>query len=446
MHPTSATAGADGDRSVGHRGRRILPVVVLEDAAAAAPLAAALTAGGLHSVEVTFRTAAAADAIRAMSERPGPAGRRRHRAHPGAGRPGGRGGRPVRGQPRLRPGRGPALPGTRHPGLSRCGHRDRDPDGPRRRPGHGQVLPGRAARRARHDQGAGRAVPRRCGSSRPAGSTPPTWPTTSAIPAVLAVGGTWMVAPDLLAAGRLGRGHPADRRRRGRRRPPPECRRTGNQRVNMLELRPADQCRYDLVSLGEIMLRLDPGEGRVRTARGFRAWEGGGEYNVARGLRRCFGLRTAVVTAFADNEVGRLLEDLVLHRRRGHRADQVVPVRRDRPHRPQRTQLHRARLRRARRGRHLRPWAHRRQPAPRRRRRLGSPLRHAGRALAAHRRHLRRPLRDHPGDHRGGDGRRPPARHGHLVRPQLPAQPLEGGRRAGAGAGGQPAAGPATST
>lgn len=60
------------------------------------------------------------------------------------------------------------------------------------------------------------------------------------------------------------------------------------------------------------MLRLDPGEGRVRTARSFRAWEGGGEYNVARGLRRCFGLRTAVVTAFADNEVGRLIEDFIL--------------------------------------------------------------------------------------------------------------------------------------
>ncbi|BCB79674.1 sugar kinase [Phytohabitans flavus] len=80
----------------------------------------------------------------------------------------------------------------------------------------------------------------------------------------------------------------------------------------MLSVRPAQECRYDLVSLGEIMLRLDPGEGRVRTARSFRAWEGGGEYNVARGLRRCFGMRTAVVTAFADNEVGRLLEDLVL--------------------------------------------------------------------------------------------------------------------------------------
>jgi len=77
-------------------------------------------------------------------------------------------------------------------------------------------------------------------------------------------------------------------------------------------VRPAGECRHDLISLGEVMLRLDPGEGRVRTARAFRVWEGGGEYNVARGLRRCFGLRTAVVTAFADNEVGRLLEDLVL--------------------------------------------------------------------------------------------------------------------------------------
>jgi len=60
------------------------------------------------------------------------------------------------------------------------------------------------------------------------------------------------------------------------------------------------------------MLRFDPGEGRIRTARAFRVWEGGGEYNVARGLRRCFGLRTAVATAFADNEVGRLLEDFIL--------------------------------------------------------------------------------------------------------------------------------------
>ncbi|GAB7040086.1 MULTISPECIES: sugar kinase [Catenuloplanes] len=78
----------------------------------------------------------------------------------------------------------------------------------------------------------------------------------------------------------------------------------------MLTIR--ENAAFDAVSLGEIMLRLDPGEGRIKTARSFRAWEGGGEYNVARGLRRAFGKRTAVVTAFADNEVGRLLEDLVL--------------------------------------------------------------------------------------------------------------------------------------
>ena len=78
-----------------------------------------------------------------------------------------------------------------------------------------------------------------------------------------------------------------------------------------LQLRDAKECRFDAVSLGEIMLRLDPGEGRIRTAREFRAWEGGGEYNVIRGLHKCFGLKTAVITAFADNEVGKLLKDLI---------------------------------------------------------------------------------------------------------------------------------------
>ncbi|RMB62135.1 sugar kinase [Tessaracoccus antarcticus] len=81
---------------------------------------------------------------------------------------------------------------------------------------------------------------------------------------------------------------------------------------NTLTIRPAAECRYDVVSLGEVMLRLDPGEGRIRTARSFRAWEGGGEYNVARGLRRAFGLRAAIVTALADNEIGRLVEDFIL--------------------------------------------------------------------------------------------------------------------------------------
>ena len=79
-----------------------------------------------------------------------------------------------------------------------------------------------------------------------------------------------------------------------------------------LEIKSASTCRYDELSLGEIMLRLDPGEGRIHTTRNFRVWEGGGEYNVARGLRRCFGLKTAVVTAFVDNAVGRLLEDCIL--------------------------------------------------------------------------------------------------------------------------------------
>jgi 2-dehydro-3-deoxygluconokinase len=81
--------------------------------------------------------------------------------------------------------------------------------------------------------------------------------------------------------------------------------------VTLPELRAADSCRWDLVALGEVMLRLDPGEGRIATTRSFRVWEGGGEYNVARGLKRCFGQRTAIVTALADNPVGRLIEDLV---------------------------------------------------------------------------------------------------------------------------------------
>lgn len=79
-----------------------------------------------------------------------------------------------------------------------------------------------------------------------------------------------------------------------------------------LNLRSMEECTYDAVSLGEVMLRLDPGEGRIRTARSFRAWEGGGEYNVVRGLRRCFGMKTAVITAFAKNEIGLLLEDFIL--------------------------------------------------------------------------------------------------------------------------------------
>ena len=79
-----------------------------------------------------------------------------------------------------------------------------------------------------------------------------------------------------------------------------------------LNLKNKKDCRYDEISLGEVMLRLDPGENRVRCARSFRAWEGGGEYNVARGLRRCFGMETGVVTALAQNDVGYLIEDFIL--------------------------------------------------------------------------------------------------------------------------------------
>jgi len=79
-----------------------------------------------------------------------------------------------------------------------------------------------------------------------------------------------------------------------------------------MKIKSAKECKYDIVSLGEVMLRLDPGQGRIRTARHFDAFEGGGEYNVARGLRKCFGMRAAIVTALADNEIGRLIEDFML--------------------------------------------------------------------------------------------------------------------------------------
>src|SRR5687768_12462937 len=78
-----------------------------------------------------------------------------------------------------------------------------------------------------------------------------------------------------------------------------------------LQVKAKGTCRWDEVSLGEVMLRLDPGEGRVHTTRQFQVWEGGGEYNVARGLKRCFGLDTAIVTALVDNPVGRLVQDLI---------------------------------------------------------------------------------------------------------------------------------------
>src|SRR5215472_11707868 len=78
-----------------------------------------------------------------------------------------------------------------------------------------------------------------------------------------------------------------------------------------LKISSKSDCRWDLLALGEVMLRLDPGDERIHTTRNFRVWEGGGEYNVARGLKLCFGLNTAIVTALAENPVGRLVQDLI---------------------------------------------------------------------------------------------------------------------------------------
>lgn len=82
--------------------------------------------------------------------------------------------------------------------------------------------------------------------------------------------------------------------------------------MGIVNVKPKEGNRYDCISLGEVMLRFDPGDVRIRTAREFKVWEGGGEYNVTRGLRKCFGMNTAVVTAFADNDIGRLVEDFIL--------------------------------------------------------------------------------------------------------------------------------------
>ncbi len=92
-----------------------------------------------------------------------------------------------------------------------------------------------------------------------------------------------------------------------------------------LKIKPKSECMWDLVSLGEVMLRLDPGDVRISTTRQFRAWEGGGEYNVARGLKRCFGMDTAIVTAFADNPIGRLVEDFILQGGVGQKYVRWIP-------------------------------------------------------------------------------------------------------------------------
>ena len=153
--------------------------------------------------------------------------------------------------------------------------------GSRRRPRSGTPC-GSAARRSRSSRPRRSAAPRscapsrrrsrRCGSSRPAASTRESLPSYLALPAVVACGGSWICERALDPRAPLRRDR-APRARRG----------GGGPMTQLLSLRPREECRYDLVALGEVMLRLDPGDGRIATARSFRAWEGGGEYNVARG-------------------------------------------------------------------------------------------------------------------------------------------------------------------
>src|SRR6202167_3414178 len=92
-----------------------------------------------------------------------------------------------------------------------------------------------------------------------------------------------------------------------------------------MNIKPKDRRRWDQLSLGEVMLRFDPGDQRIWTTRQFAVCEGGGEYNVARGLKRCFGLDTAIVTALADNPVGRLVEDLMNQGGVDHSLTKWVP-------------------------------------------------------------------------------------------------------------------------
>src|SRR2546426_3553119 len=92
-----------------------------------------------------------------------------------------------------------------------------------------------------------------------------------------------------------------------------------------LTIKPKKECRWDLVSLGEIMVRFDPGERRIATARTFEVCEGGGEYNVARGLKRCFGLDTAAVTAFAPAPPWPLFPDLLYPGGVGHALRPLGP-------------------------------------------------------------------------------------------------------------------------
>ena len=71
-----------------------------------------------------------------------------------------------------------------------------------------------------------------------------------------------------------------------------------------LKIKTKSECTWDVISFGEIMIRLDPEDMRIKSTRNFKVWEGGGEYNVIRGLKKCFCLDTAVITGIVKNDIG----------------------------------------------------------------------------------------------------------------------------------------------
>src|SRR5688500_13821281 len=79
-----------------------------------------------------------------------------------------------------------------------------------------------------------------------------------------------------------------------------------------LNIKSAAETRWDCAPLDAVILRFDTRFSRVRNARSFQVGEGGGEYNVARGKRKGRGKRSTVVTALPQNDLGWLVEDLIM--------------------------------------------------------------------------------------------------------------------------------------
>ena len=212
------------------------------------------------------------------------------------------------------------------------------------RPRRGQVLPGRAARRRS-------PCCRRWPRPFPAVRFVPTGGISAgercrdylALPSVLAVGGSWMVAPDLIAARRLGRDHPPDAPRRSR--SPQGWRR---ERGSTIRPRGRVPLRPRLARRGDAAARPrrgpDPHRPRVPGL--------GGRRRVQRGPRAAPLLRPAHRASSPRSPTTRSAgcsRTSILQGGVDTALDPLGAVRRHRPDGPQRTQLHRARLRRARR-------------------------------------------------------------------------------------------------